>query len=383
MGSANKGAQEHRDLMVRWGVSCPMRPDELLTSWLARTALAFGCDPLVLTDEIWPKWRAWTRDIDRDCPKDRLDDLAWVSGTELDRLLAARLRPVAEKLSEHPLNDRAGWSWILAIGTRNRRRYGGLQYCPACLAEDTHPYYRRAWRFAWNSACDHHGSRLLDRCPSCRAPIEPHRLVYGARTVAFCASCGGNLADGHTMAADAKLLAFQRRAGEVVGEGGALYGDQWLTTPEWFAVVRHLIGLLRRAAITPRSHLGEMIRALGVSLKSDHRPKTGLRLELLSPWERTPLLRDAWVMMAQGPDGLLAAARDAGVSAKGFKIERRNKLPSVLQDICTGLSRGADRGGGPRATPHRRQSLRIPPPRPREQVEQMWARLQRKARMGP
>ena len=39
--------------------------DELLSSWLIRTAIAQGCQPLTLTHKIWGKsWRPWTSDLD-------------------------------------------------------------------------------------------------------------------------------------------------------------------------------------------------------------------------------------------------------------------------------------------------------------------------------
>ncbi|MBM1818233.1 TniQ family protein, partial [Sulfitobacter pseudonitzschiae] len=64
-----------------------------------------------------------------------------------------------------------------------------LQFCPACLAEDETPYFRRSWSLATRVSCFRHGCRLRDRCPSCGqglAPFSQKRLVPHQ----ICALCG-------------------------------------------------------------------------------------------------------------------------------------------------------------------------------------------------
>jgi hypothetical protein len=53
----------------------------------------------------------------------------------------------------------------LLLSLRNSARRDGstwVQYCPECLAEDEHPYYRRRWRLATRVSCPKHGCRLRD-----------------------------------------------------------------------------------------------------------------------------------------------------------------------------------------------------------------------------
>ena len=67
-----------------------------------------------------------------------------------------------------------------------------LQFCPACLAEDETPYFRRGWSLATRVSCFRHGCRLRDRCPSCGqglAPFSQKRLVPHQ----ICAWCGAAL----------------------------------------------------------------------------------------------------------------------------------------------------------------------------------------------
>jgi len=72
------------------------------------------------------------------------------------------------------------------------RQVTWLQFCPACLAEDETPYFRRSWSLATRVSCFRHGCRLRDRCPSCEhglAPFNQKRLVPHQ----ICALCGAAL----------------------------------------------------------------------------------------------------------------------------------------------------------------------------------------------
>lgn len=70
----------------RWPVPVPLEADELLSTWLVRVALSQGCDPLVLTGELWPKWRVWTLDLDRGVATERLRILERMSGIDMSAL---------------------------------------------------------------------------------------------------------------------------------------------------------------------------------------------------------------------------------------------------------------------------------------------------------
>ncbi|HHG4349289.1 TPA: TniQ family protein, partial [Pseudomonas aeruginosa] len=47
-----------------WPLTPELLCDEILSSWLVRTALAHCCAPIALTDSVWPSKRFWTRDPD-------------------------------------------------------------------------------------------------------------------------------------------------------------------------------------------------------------------------------------------------------------------------------------------------------------------------------
>lgn len=62
----------------------PIIIDETLSSWLIRTALYQGCDPMVLSWCIWDKYRIWTIDFERNLPYEHLFALSKATGLGID-----------------------------------------------------------------------------------------------------------------------------------------------------------------------------------------------------------------------------------------------------------------------------------------------------------
>lgn len=378
MAAADARHQGSGRVAPRWGVPVALLPDELLSSWLARAALFQGCDPLVFTGSFWPRWRVWTLDADRGVDTVRLQSLADVSGIEQSRLEAATLRRIAEIVAGCPLDKRALWPWILALGSRNRNRYGGLQYCPECFLEDRKPYYRVQWRLAWHTVCAAHACSLADRCFQCKAPLEPHRLLATDGCMAFCASCKGDLSRGRSPDPPAAAAAFQAAADRAVALFEAPFGEQSLAASEWFALARYFACLLRKAAVRRGSGFSMLARSLGVDTDALTPTSTGLPFELLPVSERTSLLSAIWTLLCSGPRQFLQAAAEAPLTQSAFR-ERRQPAPPALDAIVAQLPES--RGRIARRTVDRRAAS--PRPKSREQVLRLVARLQRRARLAP
>lgn len=357
-------------VVSRWTIPVPLFPDELFSSWLTRAALTQGCDPLVLTGDLWPKWRIWTRDPDRGLSDERLSILAMVSGIEESAFKATSLRPIVSAVTSEPLDDLAIWPWILALGSRNRKRRGGLQYCPSCLREDREPYYRLQWRMAWHTCCSVHRVRLLDRCPHCNAAIEPHQLLAMDGGMAICATCKRDLRTATTLRVGTDALAFQQAADQVVSHGQGQYDINSLPSGKWFALSRYFMTLLRKAALGKSQGLITFVRILGVDTESMTPPLTGLALEILPVQERAVLLIGVWRMLKAGPERFLVAAKAASLTKSSLR-ERRQLVPPCIEGIIRAL---------PEVSISRKRSKRydIPKPRSRRAVMRMLARLQRK-----
>lgn len=357
-----------------WAVPVPLQPDELFSSWLVRAALTQGCDPLVLTGELWPKWRIWTTDPDRGLSEERLAVLTKASGIEASAFHASGLRLIASVVTTEPLDDLAIWPWMLALGSRNRKRHGGLQYCPACLKEDSKPYFRVQWRLAWHAACGKHGASLIDKCPHCNAVIEPHRLSAQEGDITQCASCKRDLREAVAVTADADALLFQQAADQVVKQGQGQYGINTLPAGEWFALSRYFVMLLRKAALGKSDWLSAFIKVLGVDMGAIAPPATGLVLELLPVQERAAQLAGARQMLNAGSERFLEAAKAACLAAPSLR-ERRQSVPLCIETMLQSLP---DKN----VFRERKQKDKIQKPRSRQAVMRMWARLQRKMQVA-
>lgn len=319
-----------------WAIRVPLLPGELFSTWLSRAALAQGCDPIVLTGNVWPRWRAWTRDLDRGLSAERLDTLASRSGLCRLQLEEATLRPIIQQIAPDAVERKDAWPWVMAQGSRNRRRFGGLQYCPQCLTEDGMPYFRRHWRLAWHTGCERHGCLLADHCGNCRAPVEPHRCRAMDGVQTRCPSCSIDLRATRTDSACHEALAFQQAADAVLVAGRGSWAGATLQPPAWFAAAR--------------THAGGRLRLLA----TDPNPQslTALRLILQRPSERTFRVR----MACRGMRG----------HAKGDLLRRTRY--TVL--------------AGSRHAPVPSSASKPPLPRAPAKVQGDWLRLLRRLRVG-
>lgn len=371
MDAAHQGYSGDRRLMSAWSIRVPLLPDESISSWLARSAIAQGCDPLVLTGALWPNWRIWSTDPDRGIESERLRVLIQASGISTEEFVRASLRPIVEAAAGRHLVDRSAWPWLLALGSRNRKRRGGIQFCQACLSEDRTPYFRTHWRLTWHVGCPKHGLQLSDRCQSCGSPIEPHRLEAHAGSLATCATCKATLGHGSADPARSVAMAFQHAADSALEVKHAAYGDRQLPASDWFELIRHFVGLIRRANAHPKSGLARAIRSLAVDLDTVGIVSPGLPVELLSVPERALLMQGAWQMVNAGEHQLLQVVRDAGLSSTAIS-DSDGALPNALRRM-------------PELLPPPRRQLKAARmaalrPRSKRSVQIAWAQLQRRFR---
>eukprot|EP00918_Siedleckia_nematoides_P035114 GHVU01076328.1.p1 GENE.GHVU01076328.1~~GHVU01076328.1.p1 ORF type:complete len:328 (-),score=12.72 GHVU01076328.1:568-1551(-) len=313
---------------------------ELLTSWLARVAVHSGCEPLVLTGAIWPDWRIWTVDADRQLSPEHAQVAAVWFKLPVDSVYACTLMDVGNKLHASVNPHRPLWPWIVAQGNRNRLRRGGLPFCPKCLADDLQPYYRLEWRFAWVVGCEHHGVRLVDRCDRCHAICEPHRSMAAAGDLAHCVECGFDLRRSRCEIVDDQALSFQRRANANLSAQMAAWGSEDVSRMEWFQRARSLLAK-------------DLCQVDAQSAAAMGHRQIGLWFELQGPMEREARLK-------------------------------------VLASLLEGDALPAVRPAGSRRVPRSAQSLRTKKPRAmrartsplaRERVQEAWARWLRRSRL--
>lgn len=326
----------------RWAIPVPMLEDELLSSWLIRTALAHGCDSMALAGQVWPKWRAWTGDLDRSLSPSRVSALAEASGIPPHVVQVASLSVVAGKLTPKFEPGTATWRWILPIGSRNRKRHGGPQFCPRCFLVDPAPFYRLQWRLAWHTCCEAHGCDLIDRCPGCGSPPEPHRIAGESSDLARCHFCKLQFASIRTSQASANRLNLQNAVDLAVHRREVGFGTGPIPTVEWLQALREVIGLIRRSFFQKSQPLWDRLQSHGVSDRWLNQPSTGLAFELLPQQERSILLEDAAQVLNSHGGSLTQSQMNylrTGNECESTKRKQRIRPTPVVQSI--GYSKNA------------------------------------------
>jgi hypothetical protein len=361
-------------VISQWAIRVPMMPDEIISSWLVRAALTQGCDPLVLTGDVWPKWRIWTQDADRFLDDERFEPLCAVSGIAKEALRASTLYSVASQIAGVSLPEKAVWPWILTLGARNTRRRSGLQYCPACLAEDSTPYYRLQWRFAWHVGCEKHGCSLLDRCHVCDAPVEPHRLLAEDQQVSVCATCKADLRKAIPTSCSAGALTFQRLADQVALHGQEHCLGETIDAHHWFELASFFASLIRRASRSENEILADFLQQLGVELPEGLPVLVGAGIEMLRRHDRQKLLESLHPLMMAGQGQFELALKESGIALQTF-CGKGEVLPKLLIEMASALP---DKSRIRTSKPARK----LTGPRPRHEVMRMMAGLQRKLEMA-
>ena len=166
----------------RWPVAVEPEPDELLSSWLNRLALAQGLPPRTFGSALGLGGGAWSARLDLAPPAALLDRLTRRTGLAAAVIAALSFRDFDAKALLLPMRTTA------SPRRKDRWRATWLQACPCCLAEDQNPYFRRAWRLATTIFCPRCARRLIDRCPACLQGLDPfHQAALAPQHV--CAHC--------------------------------------------------------------------------------------------------------------------------------------------------------------------------------------------------
>ena len=174
-------------------------PDELLSSWIVRVAQANAIKLQTLSWQLFGNGKSpWNRDIDRSAPPWLLRVLCEHTGCNYWNVFHTSLAIYRGWL--YPRRRTCGQlHWVLPVKVEGMRRTAfSQQYCPACLAEDAVPYFRKQWRLALFTYCPKHRIELYDECPGCHAPVAVYRGDFGrelkdALPMHVCSSCETDL----------------------------------------------------------------------------------------------------------------------------------------------------------------------------------------------
>lgn len=188
-----------------WPIRPSRLPDELLSSWLNRAALAMFMSPAKL--HLWIGDHAdIRRPIVRVAPAngERIDEnphpkeiAAIAEGMRMPErdILAASLLPPSRGGADDLVGRtvEADPTDIRPSGQKNGKTQSPVWCCWQCVAEDTVPYFRRSWCLRSVGTCAMHGAPLTPICPRCCSHLSGKPWLYSEMDEGCCDLCGIDL----------------------------------------------------------------------------------------------------------------------------------------------------------------------------------------------
>lgn len=360
MDTTNQGYSTLIPINNPWTLSVEPIHDELLSSWLIRSALINGCDPISLTSSIWGGWQIWAVDFDRSISTEHLSTLANLLNVDIHYFKKLTLQDISRTINHRALPTKQLWPWLLSTGTRNKNRKGGLQYCPKCFSEDT-PYYKQQWRYAWHTHCIKHKTPLLDKCQSCQLPLEPHKLEAIKHSLNNCSNCSFNLAKASVQETSKLALQFQHTTDSGLAQERYNYHSVSMLPHQWFRLIIFFIQLVKR--ITKRNHQRLLQFANQINLPIENIPSHTATLENMITSQRINIFAAVQHLLNIEPSSLYSSLVACDISQQAF-APKNIKLPKCLTSIYYQLSK----------TPYSQKTInrpkpKLPLPRPRHEVE--------------
>jgi hypothetical protein len=320
----------------RWIFRLQPQQGELFSSLLTRNAHAHASEAYRFTNLFWPGRAIWNRDVDRCGDKMWFSEVAGLLGMPSEQIAAMSLERYRLALDPDGSVQRGDLQLLLSAGVFHRvRRRHAVQYCPACLAEDRQPYFRRMWRLGFLTLCPKHGASLLDACTFCDAPIMPHRTLPGRLTL--CQDCGTSLITAtppDMRAVSPSLLAMQHSLLTILNTGACPDPlGPWCDATA-FQGVRTLIAVAAMPCVS---------NSFRASLALPHEQDfsgSDIQFEHARLIQRNALLETCVVMLADWPRSFRDVAGACGLTKRTFA---RARLPSELADEVRRLPDGLRR----------------------------------------
>jgi hypothetical protein len=301
--------------------------DESLSSWRQRFGMANGF-------RLFPLAPSELRRSDPDvAPSDSV--LNWVSRTH-----GEPIERVTQMTASAKFGTTLGKSvhgvrrWIVSMQySRQAHRSYGLPYCPECLREDTHPYFRLHWRYSLHSHCFRHGVLYRDTCFRCNTAAWPSLCVnvraYENSWAAphNCCVCGADLRDATSGAVVSDMQMYEPTSvsnsvvslNEELNVSAKSYGDAvWM--------VCQLFMRVRSARRIAQHH------AVHASLITELHLQQVRSVEELSIQLRHLLTTVTHHLFTQWPNNLASFCSSAEITAEHFSQDRKG-CPVWFEDF--------------------------------------------------
>ncbi len=332
-----------------WPVHLKPQDDELLSSWLARLALAHGQTVAPFTARVWPGRILVARDVDLWNDPGMFETLSIKTRTPLARAFATTLGSYEGWLFNQPRQCHLPWVLPRYLNIRPHRRFG-LQFCPWCLASDKEPYFRRQWRLAFLVLCPLHRTLLLDRCQRCGMAVCYERQTAkepGTRwLLTQCYRCRSDLRKFAThryrKPVDSAELEFAVFLQTALQRG-------WVEMPQNEVIYSHLFFTGLRQ-ITHRLTYGSMAQPLkaalyqsyALALPIDYLSAKSVIFERLNILQRRTLLQALNRLLQNWPDSFIEFCQANNLASHFLIGDHKQALPFwYLRVVREHLNRGA------------------------------------------
>lgn len=305
-----------------WPAFTPPREDELLSSWLVRSARNHGIKLQSFCNVVWPQRgnSVWTRDIDRFAHLDILREVSVKTAQSEARVRQTMIASYEGFLLERHTH-KTNLKWILPLGIRSTiRTRPGVQFCPSCLAEDKDPYFRRHWRLALFSCCSKHRRLFLNRCPECGSPVMYYRgdmtdrRKYAADPMNICARCGNDLSRVERCQGNLQQAAFPDKYSVALTTGFVEVAPGYpVYSFFYFEVLHGIVGVLASGRNSQRFRR-LACNAAGVNDFSPEFNGKDTEFEYLSPLDRHRLLSLAEWLLEDWPNRFVDFCQSAEIT---------------------------------------------------------------------
>jgi len=323
--------------MHSWTINLKPFPDELLSSWLIRTAIANGSDPMSLTGTIWDKWRPWTVDIDRVIPDKKMLQLSFASNLPIDTLKSMTLEPIIEQiLGGYKLNHSLPWPWVIPTGNRGRVHTNGLHFCSKCL-KNPPIYFKQSWRLSWNTVCSKHHILLSIACPDCGTVVSPHLVTFQNTALEKCINCNYDLTQSPVIKASQSVIQLQSRLNTAAFNQHSTikYPLNISGTKELFEVL-HFLMIFLHTAYKKALPFQALFTELNVNIdKMNLSHSRGSNFESYSALERYYLMLSASKILSMPHTKVIQLFIQAGITKQMLNVSKDK--PQLITNISKKL----------------------------------------------
>lgn len=220
--------------------------DELLSSWLIRTALRHKTNPAAFMNTHFQSIKPdfWSRDVDIfwSTQSHFINKLSYKSNIPVQILTNMSLQAYTGYLSEK-IHTNTRNKLIVPLVKRGRTNQGkGIRYCPKCLEEDKEPYFRKYWRLSFVTVCPKHQCFLENCCPECHSPVT-HYKIQSENDFGKCHNCNTSLyKNNHSIPVPAHSYGIQAQENllSILHSGMFKFNDEEYLSLAFFPVLKQI-----------------------------------------------------------------------------------------------------------------------------------------------